>query len=71
MLKSAILGVSMLGIMPEKLLFSKNIPVSCVKLLTANGIFPVKVFDERSKRINRVRLSRLGGNSELSWLFWR
>lgn len=51
-----------LGSWPEKALFSKNSPVSCVKLLMANGIEPEKLLPERSTRVKRVNSDRLGGN---------
>jgi len=61
-LKSTSLAV-MLGIFPEKLLCSRKRPVRWVKLLTEKGICPVKLLEERSKRVSRVRRVRLGGNS--------
>ncbi len=47
-------GAEMLGSVPEKLLFSKSKPVKRVSLLIENGIGPVKLLNERSRRVNRV-----------------
>ncbi|GLT73004.1 hypothetical protein SLA2020_448940 [Shorea laevis] len=51
----------MLGSGPEKPLFSKKRPVKWVRLLIENGIGPVKLLDERSRRAKRVAWVKLVG----------
>lgn len=53
-LKSFSPSESMLGSVPEKLLFSKNKPVRRVKLLTEKGIGPENLLEEMSRRVKRV-----------------
>lgn len=67
-LKSLRLSGLMLGRLPENLLFSKNRPVKCVKLLTSNGILPEKLLEERSSRVKRFIRVTLGGNPPENWL---
>ncbi|KAF1887369.1 hypothetical protein Lal_00040971 [Lupinus albus] len=57
--------VVMLGSLPEKVLFSKKRPVSWVKLLMEKGIVPVKLLEERSKRVKRVRRVEAAKESEI------
>ena len=60
-----------LGKLPAKRLFCKNSLVKWFKLLIENGIEPVKLFDERSRRDTRVNRVKLGGKSPVNTLFWR
>lgn len=70
-LKSTKSAGLMLGRLPENPLFSNKRPVKRVKLLTANGILPVKLFEERSRRVNRTIPVTLAGKSPENRLFWR
>lgn len=62
-LKFVKLTAEILGIEPENPLFCKKIPVKWVRLSTAAGIVPEKLFDDKSSLVKRVKRVKLGGNS--------
>lgn len=62
-LKLLRLPAEMLGRLPENPLFSRKSPVKWVKLVTVNGIGPVKLLVLRSSRVNRTNRVNPGGNS--------
>lgn len=61
----------MLGNLPENSLFSRKSPVRWVRLLTENGIEPLKLLEERSRRLRRVKRVKLAGKSPENLLSWR